>query len=124
MPMEHITLTEMLARSVREIPDATAFIHKGGQLSYRDLQDRIDRCAEGLRRLGVGKGDTFCLVLRNCPEFVVLFFALARLGAVSVPVNFLEKGDRLGFIFHDAEVKGCLTSREFLGNVLEARKQE
>lgn len=115
-------LNAMLAGSVGEVPGEPAFFYKGVIVTYRELQDRIDRCAAGLARLGIGPGDAFGIVLRNCPEFVVLFFALSRLGAVTVPVNFLEKGERIGFIFNDAGVKGCLTSKEFAGAVREAQK--
>lgn len=121
--MTYITLNDMLAQSVREVPDKVAFHFKDGQITYRALAERIERCAAGLHALGIRKGDSFGLVLRNSTEFVTLFFALARLGAVAVPVNFMEKGERMGFIFKDAEVKGCLTSKEFLPNVLIAQKE-
>jgi long-chain acyl-CoA synthetase len=120
--MSFQTLTQMLAESVREMADHPAFFYKDQTWTYRRLDEQIARCAAGLAGLGIKKGDTFGIVIRNCPEFVVLFFALCRLGAVAVPVNFLEKGERLGFIFKDAGVKGCLTSKEFLKNVREAQK--
>lgn len=116
------TLNDLLHASVRHSPEATSFIYRDQPVSYKELQDRVARCAAGLARLGIGRGDTFGVVMRNCPEFVTLFFALTRLGAVLVPVNFLEKGERLGFIFKDAGVKGCLTSKEFLANVKEAQR--
>jgi len=113
----------MLSQSVRENPEAAAFVYRDERLSYGELDRRVERCAAGLQKIGINKGDTFGIVLRNSPEFVILYFALGRLGAAAVPVNFLEKGERLGFIFNDAAVKGCLTSKEFRANVLEARKQ-
>ncbi len=120
--MPYKTLQAILDESVREVPDKTAFIFKDQPLSFKDFNDKVNRCACGLAKLGIRKGDTFGIVLRNCPEFVVLFFGLIKLGAVAVPVNFLEKGEKLGYIFKDAEVKGCLTSKEFLKNVTEAQK--
>ena len=117
------TLNEMLANSVERAPDATAFIFKGESLSYRELDEQIERCAAGLTAIGIRKGDTFGLVLRNCPEFVVLCFALARIGAISVPVNYLEKSERIAMIFNDAEVKGCLTQRDFVKSVEKAQEQ-
>jgi long-chain acyl-CoA synthetase len=114
------TLNEMLARSVAEVPATTALTFHGQKLTYAELDDRIERCAAGLVELGIEKGDTFGLVLRNCPEFVILSFALARIGAVAVPVNFMEKSERIAFIFNDAGVKGCLTSKDFLRTVRRA----
>jgi len=115
--MSQKTLNQILGETILNHPEDTAFFYKEEVLSYRELGQRIDRCTVGLQKLGIREGDTFGVVVRNCPEFVILFFALARLGAATVPVNFLEKGEKLGFIFNDAQVKGCLTSREFLKNV-------
>lgn len=116
------TLNEMLAQSVERYGDKPAFIFKGESTTFAQLEDEIERCAAGLAELGIGKGDTFGIVMRNCPEFVILSFALSRLGAVAVPVNFLEKADRIAFIFNDAEVKGCLTSKDFLRTIREAKE--
>jgi long-chain acyl-CoA synthetase len=116
------TLNEMLARTVELYGDKTALIFKGEKISFAELQESIERCAAGLAELGIGKGDTFGIVMRNCPEFVILSFALSRLGAVAVPVNQLEKADRIAYIFNDAEVKGCLTSKTFLRTIHEAQE--
>jgi long-chain acyl-CoA synthetase len=117
------TLNEMLARSVAEVPSAVALSFHGQTLTYAELGERIERCASGLIELGIGKGDTFGIVLRNCPEFVVLSFALARIGAVAVPVNFMEKSERIAFIFNDAGVKACLSSKDFLRTLQRAREE-
>ncbi len=116
------TLNEMLAQSVARFGDKAAFIFKGEIMTFAQLADEIEHCAAGLSELGIAKGDTFGIVMRNCPEFVILSFALSRLGAVAVPVNFLEKADRIAFIFNDAEVKGCLTSKDFLRTIREAKE--
>jgi len=105
------TLNEMLARSVERSGDRAAFIFKDQEMSYVELAETIERCAAGLSELGIGKGDTFGIVMRNCPEFVILSFALSRLGAVAVPVNSLEKAERIAYIFNDAEVKGASLRR-------------
>ena len=116
------TLNEMLARSVERSGSRPAFIFKGQGISYAEFEETVERCAAGLAELGICKGDTFGIVMRNCPEFVILSFALSRLGAVAVPVNFLEKADRIAYIFNDAEVKGCLTSKSFLRAIHEVQE--
>lgn len=82
----------MLADVVRQAAgrwgDATAFVAANGwSLSYRELDRHSDEAAVGLSRLGVGLGDVVALVLPSCPEFVVLYAALAKLGAVATGVN-------------------------------------
>ena len=116
------TLNEMLARSVERSGNRPAFIFKGQETSFSELADAIERCAAGLAELGIGNGDTFGIVMRNCPEFVILSFALSRLGAIAVPVNQLEKAERIAYIFNDAEVKGCLTSKSFLRTIREVQE--
>ena len=116
------TLNEMLARSVERFGNKPALIFKGETTTFAQFQDRVEHCAAGLAELGIGKGDTFGIVMRNCPEFVILSFALSRLGAIAVPVNFLEKPERVAYIFNDAEVKGCLTSKDFLRSIREVKE--
>src|SRR3546814_8593914 len=65
--------------------DLTEFF--GAETTYAELGDQIARVAEGLRRLGVQAGDRVAIVLPNCPQHVVAFYAVLRLGAVVVEHN-------------------------------------
>ncbi len=118
-----LTLHELIERQAKEHPKAAALVFKGHVTSYAELQQNIERWVTVLSSRGVKAGDTFGLVMRNSPEFVITFFALARLGARAVPVNFLLKADEIAYIFEDAGVVGVITQTPFLGNVLEARKK-
>ncbi len=117
-----LTAHSLVERQAKTRPRAAALIYKGQTTSYAVLQDQIERWASVLRDRGVKKGDAFGLIMRNSPEFIITFFALVRLGARAVPVNFLLKADEISFIFNDAGVVGCLTQPSFLANVLEAKK--
>ena len=120
--MLNLTAHGLIERQAKSRPKTTALIFKGKPISYGELQDQIERWASVLRDRGVKKGDAYGLVMRNCPEFVITFFALVRLGARAVPVNFLLKADEITYIFNDANVVGCITQGAFHANVLEARK--
>ena len=61
------TLNEMLARSVELSGSRPAFIFKGQEMSFSEFEQTVERCAAGLAELGIGKGDTFGIVMRNCP---------------------------------------------------------
>src|SRR3984885_6240005 len=78
---------EMLANAVARRSDGLALICGEERLSYSELDALVGEAAGGLRAAGVGKGDRVAMVLGNSIEFVVVLFALARLGAVSVPLN-------------------------------------
>ena len=80
---------------------ATALEFFGAETSYRELGEQIASAAEGLRRLGVGTGDRVALVLPNCPQHVVAFYAVLRLGAIVVEHNPLYTPPELRHQFED-----------------------
>ncbi len=85
--MRSETVGDLLADAVARHGDAPAMLYHGGAVSYRALEARSRRVAAGLRALGISAGDRVALWLPNVPAYMVLFFALARLGAVAVAVN-------------------------------------
>ncbi len=94
-------LTEMLDRSVREAATYPAMEFFGRRTTYAELGDQVARVAEGLRRLGVRHGDRVALILPNCPQHVVAFYAVLRLGAVVVEHNPLYTSRELRHQFED-----------------------
>src|SRR5690606_21204293 len=81
------SLAEELRRAVAEAPDVPFLRMMTGEWTYRRIDDESTRIAHGLRRLGVTRGDNVSLMLPNCVEFLVVWLALAKLGAVTAPVN-------------------------------------
>lgn len=68
-------------------PDRVLLSFKDQRYTYADIDGRANRIARGFRSLGIGRGDTVCLMLPNCPEFIFTWMGLAKLGAVTVPIN-------------------------------------
>jgi len=99
------SLSDLIAESVRTYPERPALEFFGRETSYADLGDQIERAAEGLRRLGVKKGDTVALVLPNCPQHVVAFYAVLRLGGIIIEHNPLYTPRELRHQFEDHGAK-------------------
>jgi long-chain acyl-CoA synthetase len=99
------SLVAMLERSVAEAGSRPAMEFFGRRTSYTELGDQINRAAEGLRRLGVGAGDRVALILPNCPQHVVAFYAVLRLGAVVVEHNPLYTSRELRHQFEDHQAR-------------------
>ena len=78
---------QLLERAVARRAHGTAVICNDDRLTYAQLDTLVGDVAGGLRGLGVEKGDRVAILLGNSIEFVVVLFAIARLGAVSVPLN-------------------------------------
>ena len=98
-------LSALFERSVAEAEGSPATEFFGQRLSYRELGDRVERAAEGLRRLGVKAGDRVGLILPNCPQHVIAFYAVLRLGAVVVEHNPLYTSHELAGQFSDHGAK-------------------
>ncbi|GAB2696125.1 long-chain-fatty-acid--CoA ligase [Thalassiella azotivora] len=80
-------LTRLLDDTVARHGDRVALDFLGGTTTYDELADAVSRAARTLQRLGVGAGDRVAIVLPNCPQHVVAFYAALRLGAVVVEHN-------------------------------------
>lgn len=81
------SLPEMLAASAARYGDRVALDFFGATITYAQLATQVDRAAQALQGLGVSAGDRVALVLPNCPQHVVAFYAVLRLGAVVVEHN-------------------------------------
>ncbi|SMH37363.1 long-chain acyl-CoA synthetase [Rathayibacter oskolensis] len=95
------SLVDIVTESAARYPEKVALEFFGRSTSYSQLADDVERAAEGLRRLGVSAGDPVALVLPNCPQHVVAFYAVLRLGAVVVEHNPLYTPRELRHQFED-----------------------
>ncbi len=90
------TLTEMLAAVCRQHAGRTAVAENELAVSYRDLETAISSFSERLYEAGTRSADRVAVLLPNGLNFIRSFFAIARLGAVVVPLNDQYQGDRAG----------------------------
>ena len=100
------TLVDMLDASVAKFRGGVALEFFGVQTTYAQLGEQVARAAEGLSKLGVKHGDRIALILPNCPQHVVAFYAALRLGAIVVEHNPLYTARELRHQFevHEAVV--------------------
>lgn len=101
IPRQDGCLGDLVDASAEHHPSFVALEFFGATTTYRQLQHAIHRVAEGLRDLGVSKGDPVAIVLPNCPEHIVAFYAVLRLGAIVVEHNPLYTPRELRHQFED-----------------------
>ncbi|KAA9135015.1 long-chain-fatty-acid--CoA ligase [Microbacterium caowuchunii] len=101
-------LGDLVEASARDYPDAPALQFFGRVTTYRELDEQIARAAAGLRDLGVRPGDPVAIVLPNCPQHIVAFYAVLRLGAVVVEHNPLYTPRELRKQFEDHGAKHAI----------------
>lgn len=95
------TLVDMIDESVRRFGSGVALDFFGAETTYAELGERIERVAGALAARGVVAGDRVALVLPNCPQHVIAFYAVLRLGAIVVEHNPLYTADELRHQFED-----------------------
>jgi len=77
----------VLEETARKYPDHTATIFKDAKLTFRELNEAVDRFAAALQGLGVKKGDRVAIHLLNIPQFPIAYYAVLRIGGIVVPCN-------------------------------------
>src|SRR5271165_6033857 len=91
--------------------------------TYADVEEHSARAANGLRELGVQRGDHVALLLPNLPEFLWAWFGAARLGAPIVPVNIALKGDGLVHIVDHSDSETLIVYADLLDQVEAVRER-
>ncbi|MFA6965643.1 AMP-binding protein [Bosea sp. (in: a-proteobacteria)] len=111
-PLGEIAISDHLREWARRQPEKPACIFYGREVSYAELDDLSDRFAALLHARGVRSGDRIAVFLPNCPQFMLAFFAILKLGCVHVPVNPLFREAELAYELNDtgARVIVCLDS--------------
>ena len=89
----------------------------GENWSYRDLHIRSNKYANRLRQLGVQKGDSVGLLMFNCLEYFALYFAIGKIGAIAVRINFRLTPVELDYILQDSKTKVLCAHAELLEKV-------
>jgi long-chain acyl-CoA synthetase len=97
-----MNLAQLLIDSADRRPDHPAVIFGNQRATYRELDCRTDALAWGLRERGLGPGDIAVLMMPNSIDWITVYYALAKLGAVVLPVNFLYRTEELTHIFRDS----------------------
>jgi long-chain acyl-CoA synthetase len=103
-------LAAMFKRSAERFSDKTALFFLDKKISYKELYQMSVGLSQGLKNLGIKKGDRVAIFLHNAPEFIVSYFAIIDMEAICVPVNNMLKDRELAFILKDSGAKLIITS--------------
>ncbi|KSQ25033.1 ATP-dependent acyl-CoA ligase [Pseudomonas aeruginosa] len=117
------TVNDVVRRAAREHGDRQFLDVQGDTYSFADIQRESCRLANGLATLGVVKGQTVVTLLDNNADAVLLWFALNKLGAISVPVNTALKGDFLRHQIADATAELVIAEAEYVERIALVQEQ-
>jgi long-chain acyl-CoA synthetase len=128
------TLNDLLQSTARTYPDKTAtnFVLRymlggrltiGGRLTYKQLNEQVDRMATALYQLGVRKGDRIGMMLPNSPHYVITFFAAMRIGAIVVNINPTYTSRELAHQLNDSGAETIVLLNLFWPRLREVRAE-
>src|SRR5689334_21954433 len=87
-PEATMTLDRIVHRNAARFPARTALIADERTQTWSQVNARVDAAAAALAEAGVNAGDRVAVLMGNCPEYVELYFACSRIGAIAVPLNY------------------------------------
>lgn len=114
---ENCIISDVLRRQAEHIPDDVFLMWEQDRHTFGQVDERVDRWANSLARLGVGRGDVVAVFMKNSIEHIVLALAAARLGAAFMPTNTDYKGDWLKHTFQDGRAPVLVADGEFAERV-------
>jgi long-chain acyl-CoA synthetase len=118
-----LTIPDLLKNAAERHPKQTALVFLGARLNYRQLKQQVDRFAAALYALDIGQGDRVAIMMPNCPQAVIAYYATLLLGAVTVMTNPLYVERELKHQWGDSGVK-IVISLDLFWPQIEAVRQK
>lgn len=109
-----LSLWQVLERDAKLYPHKEAIVFEEQRIIFAELIKNVEHCAAGLLRHGIQKGDRIAVILPNWPEFVVAYFAAARLGAVIVPLSTRYRHNEVEYMLRNCGAKALIVCAEFI----------
>ena len=104
---------EFLDISAAVVPERAALITGAGVQTYAEMTQDVTKLANALQALGLGKGDHLGVMSVNSSQYVVTYYACAKLGVTFVPLNYRAKAEELEYMINTAEAKALFLSERY-----------
>jgi len=117
--IQRVNIGDSLTRTAARYPDALALADGTRRLTYREFNRLVNRFARGLAGRGYSRGDALALASGNSIEFLVTYYACAKLGVVCVPVNLGWRADEVGYVLGHSRARGIVIESQLLPALAE-----
>lgn len=113
------TLGRLLEEKARKNRGRIFLLFEDEKVTFDQFNEMANRVANGLLNQGVGKGDKVALMLPNCPDYLYLWFGIAKMGGVMVPINVSWKGELLQYILNHSDSETIVVEESLLPRIEE-----
>jgi len=121
MPVRHYNFADLFELAADKVPDRLALVDGRRQVTYRELDERTTRLAHALASTGVKAGDHVGIFATNCIEWVESLFAIYKIRASAVNINYRYVEEELRYLFANSDVVACIYQREYGPLIAAAR---
>jgi acyl-CoA synthetase (AMP-forming)/AMP-acid ligase II len=118
-----VNTTDFLNIASAICPDKLAIVFEDKRYTFSQLNDRVNRLANGLMKLGVRKGDRVSFIQVNCNQCVETYFAVAKAGAIYLPLNFRAKEKELSYMLNSAEATTLIAGERYIAMIQSIRPE-
>ena len=117
------TMVEKVKLIADEYPRNIAYDFMGSSTTYKEFVKQIDRCARSLRMMGVSEGDKVTIAMPNCPQAIIMFYAINLVGAISNMVHPLSSEEELVYYINNVKSETLLTLDQFYNKIEAIRER-
>jgi len=108
-----LNIGAFLAKRAELTPDRIGIVYEDARLTFRQMNERACRTASALTQLGVGMGDRVAILAQNCIEYYDAYFGNAKIGAITVPLNWRLAPPEIQFILENSGARTILFGPEY-----------
>lgn len=123
MGLRDYTVYDFICRNALLHAQKEAIVFKNTRLTHSQFKEKCDALAAGLLRTGISRGDRVAVVAHNCDEFVILYGAASKIGAVVVPVNWRFAAEEMAFVLKDSTPSCVFAGPGYRQRVLDLKSE-
>jgi acyl-CoA synthetase (AMP-forming)/AMP-acid ligase II len=112
--MQQMNIASLIEQSCKENADKFCVVDGDHRLTYRDMEERANRLARALVEMGVEPGDRVGIFLTNCFQYIEMFYAITKIGAIFVSLNFRLREKETTYILNNAEAKILIMGERYV----------
>jgi len=113
-----MNLADFLIDTSERIPDHPAILYEGNRITFAEMSCKVDALCREFTRLGLKPGDVCVQMMPSSLNWALVYYALAKMGAFVVPVNFLFRQRELDYIFRDSRAKAFIGHCDYLNDAV------
>jgi acyl-CoA synthetase (AMP-forming)/AMP-acid ligase II len=113
MSLRDFTVYDVICRNAQIYPQKEALVFRDVRLTHKQFKESCDRLANGLLAAGILPGDRLGVIAQNCDEFMILYGAASKIGAIVLPVNWRFQPDEVEFVLNDCTPKLVFAGPEY-----------